>query len=126
MAIVAAVVDVVRAVEPSEQLQQKAGLVAAAAAEVPKCFVGGGGTKLGGDVPEGRFPRNRAYSGRTRDRTAPARRAGRTPPARADENCCSSRGEIAPPEVAADGALHVGDHRLQALLADLGKMARVR
>ena len=39
MAIVAAIVDVVRAVEPGEELQQKAGFVRAAAAEVPERFV---------------------------------------------------------------------------------------
>ena len=40
VAVVAAVVDVVRAVQPGEELQQEAGLVAAAAAEVPERFVG--------------------------------------------------------------------------------------
>ena len=40
MAIVAAVVDVVGAVESSSQLQEKAGFIAAAAAEIPKRFVG--------------------------------------------------------------------------------------
>ena len=40
MAVVAAIVDVVGAVQPGEQLQQKAGLVRAAAAEVPERLVG--------------------------------------------------------------------------------------
>src|SRR3990172_9321586 len=52
VAIVAAVVDVVRAVEPREELQQEAGLVAAAAAEIPKRLVGRRGAELFGDAGE--------------------------------------------------------------------------
>ena len=56
VAIEAAVVDVVRAVESSEQLQQEAGFVAAAAAEVPECFVGRRGAKFRRDAFERFFP----------------------------------------------------------------------
>ncbi len=41
MAVVAAIVDVVGAIDASQQLQQKARFVAAASAEVPERFVGG-------------------------------------------------------------------------------------
>ena len=40
MTVEAAVVHIVRTVETGEQLQQEPGLVAAAAAEVPECFIG--------------------------------------------------------------------------------------
>ena len=46
VAVEAAVVDVVRAVEPGEQLQQEAGFVAAAAAEVPERFIGASSRSL--------------------------------------------------------------------------------
>src|SRR5262249_3197026 len=39
MAVEAAIVDVVRAVKASKELEQEARFVAAAAAEVPECFV---------------------------------------------------------------------------------------
>ena len=50
MAIVGAVVDVVRAVQPSKQLEQEAGLVRAATAEIPKRFIRLPAAQLGGDA----------------------------------------------------------------------------
>ena len=57
--IEAAVVDVIRAVEAGEKLQQEPGLVAAAAAEVPKRFIGRRGAKFGRDAFECFFPGDR-------------------------------------------------------------------
>ena len=66
VAVVAAVVDVVRAVEAGEELQQKAGLVAAAAAEVPERFVGVDRAELVGDAIAAPRPRRWAGSGAAR------------------------------------------------------------
>ena len=83
VAIVAAVVDVVRAVQPGEELQQEAGFVAAAAAEVPERFVGRRRAKLVDDALERFVPRDRRVAAGFARVDAPARRAGRRLPARA-------------------------------------------
>ena len=124
VAVVAAVVDVVRAVQPGEELQQEAGLVAAAAAEVPEGFVGRRRAELVDDSLERFVPRDRRVAARL------ARVAHRLDEPAAGFQLARRKllqlaRRIALPEVAADGALHVGDHRLQALLADLGKMAQL-
>src|SRR5687768_10636133 len=59
MAVIAAVVDVIRPIQPSEQLQQKTCFVAAATTEVPECFVWIGFRELRGNAVERGFPGNR-------------------------------------------------------------------
>ncbi len=125
VAVVAAVVDVVRAVQPGEELQQEAGLVAAAAAEVPERFVGRRRAKLADDAFERFVPRDRRVAaGFARvehrlDEPAAGFQLAR-------RKLLQLARRIALPEVAADGALHVGDHRLQAFLADLRESGPAR
>jgi hypothetical protein len=122
--VVAAVVDVIRTVEPGEQLQQKTGLVTAAAAEVPKRLVGGRRSQLPSDPLQRVFPRNRRVAaGVARvehwlDQSAAGFQLAR-------RELLQLAGREPLPEVAADRPLHVGDHRLQALLADGGKLAQL-
>ena len=59
VAVKTTIVHIVRAIEPGEHLQQEPRLVAAAATEVPKGFVGGEFTQLAADALERILPRDR-------------------------------------------------------------------
>ena len=124
VAVVTAVVDVVRAVKAGEKLQQKTGFVAAAAAEVPERFVRRRGAELRDDSLERFVPGDRRVA------AGVARVANRLDePAAGFELARRKLLQIACgillPEVAVDGALHVGDHRLQAFFADFRKVAQL-
>ena len=94
MAVEAAIVDVVRAVEPGEELQQEAGFVAAAAAEVPECFIGRRGAQLRGDAVERLVPGDRRVAAGLARVANGLDEPAAVLPARAAKVACSSRGRI--------------------------------
>ena len=124
VAVEAAVVDVVRAVEPREELQQEAGLVARPAAEIEERLVGLRGSKLRRDPLHRVGPRQGPVVLRALlehdglDETARVLHlVGREHPQLGHRVRLEER--------RFHRALHVGDHRLERLLADFGKVARL-
>ena len=122
MAVVRTVVDVVRAVHPREELQQEAGFVRTPAAEIPERFVGLGLFQLGDDATERVVPGDRLKILRALfeddgldESAARFELAGRKGLELGDA--------VGAPELGLNRPLHVGGHRLQALLADLGEVA---
>ena len=117
MTVEAAIVDVVRPVHPREDLQQEAGFVRTASAEVPERFIRRDRFQLGDDLGERVVPRDRLVV----VLAAPMdHRLGQ--PAAGFEftrrEGLQLRDRIRLEEVRFHRPLHVGDHRLQRLLAD--------
>jgi hypothetical protein len=124
VAVVGAVVDVIGAVEPREQLEQEAGLVARAAAEVEKRLFRRGPPQLRGDPLHRVGPLDRAVvlralleDHRLHEPPGVLQLTRREGP--------QLRDRIRFEEGRLHGPLHVGHHRLERLLADLGKVARL-
>jgi hypothetical protein len=118
VAIVAAVVDVVRAVKPCEKLQQKARLVGTAPAEVPEGLLRGQAFELADNPGQCILPGDHPVILRTRfqhDRLCePA--AGFQIVRR---ELLQLGNGVRGPEIRLDRPLHVGSHRLERLLAEL-------
>ena len=124
MAIVTAVVHIVRAIHSRKQLEQKRRFVRAATAEVPEGLVWGQIFELGNDRRERFVPGDglivilaATHPDGLRDPAAGfelARREG-----------LQLRNRIRRPKLGPDAALNVGGHRLQALLADFGEVSRL-
>jgi hypothetical protein len=123
MAIVAAVIDVVGAIQPSHQLQQESSFVAAPAAEIPKGLIGSNGLQAILDPMHGLFPGDRpevAVAGLEEDwldQSSSGLQLTGTP-------SLQFLYRVLGPEIGRDGWLHVGSHRLHRLLADLRKGPR--
>jgi hypothetical protein len=122
VAVEAAIVDVVGAVEPGEELQQEAGLIARPAAEIEERLLGPRAPQPAGDAGECVVPGDRPVVLRALledDRL--------DEPARVFELVRREgpqlRHGIGLEEGRLHGALHVGDHRLERLLAHLGEVA---
>ena len=124
VAVEAAVVDVVRAVEPREELQQEACFVARTATEVEEGLIGLCGPQLSGDPFHGVGPVDRPVVLRTLlehhrldEPAGVLHLIGREHPQLGQR--------VGLEKCRLHGALHVGDHRLERLLADLGEVARL-
>ena len=117
MAVEAAIVDVVGPVHPGEDLQQEAGFVRTAPAEVPERFIRGDRLQLADDLGERIVPRDRLVV----VLAAPMDHRLSQPAAGfefARREGLQLRDRVRLEEVGFHRALHVRDHRLQRLLAD--------
>ena len=124
MAVKAAVVDVVGAVEPGKELQQKARLVARAAAEIPERLIGLRRLELGGDPSHRVGPFDRPVvlrallqHNRLHESAGMLHLMGR--------EGAQLRHRIGGEELRLHSPLHVGHHRLERFFAHLGEVARL-
>ena len=124
VAVEAAVVDMVRAVEPREELQQEAGLVARSAAEIKEALLGLCGPEFLRDPLHCVGPVDRPVvlrplleHDRLHETAGVLHLIGREHP--------QLRHGVGLEERRLHRPLHVGDHCLERLLADLGKVARL-
>ena len=122
VAVEAAVVDMVRAVEPREELQQEARLVARSATEVEEALLGLRRPQLPGDSLHRVGPVDRPVvlralleNHRLDEPAGVLHLIGREHP-QLGQRVGLEEGRLHRP-------LHVGDHRLERLLADLGEVA---
>ena len=122
VAVVAAVVDVIRAIDPREELEQEASLVARAAAEVPERFVRVGPQELRGDPLHRVGPGDRLVVLRALLEHHRLHEPARVLHLVGSEGL-QLRDRVGLEECRLHRPLHVGDHRLERLLADLGEVA---
>ncbi len=124
MTVVAAIVDVVRAVQPREELQQEAGFVRAAPAEVPEGLVRRQRLQAFRDASYRFVPVDRSIVIRAafvQDRLHQAATMFQI----VGRERFQLFDAVSAPEVGLDRALHIRRHGLQRLLANFGKAANL-
>ena len=122
MTVVAAIVNIVRTIQASKQLQQEASFVAAASTEIPKSLIGHQQLELGRDTIESFVPRDGAiligavFKQNGLNEAAAGFKLARGP-------LSHLRNRVLCPKIGSDGGLHVCGHRLNRLLAHFWKRA---
>ncbi len=123
MAVIGAVVDEIGAVNPREELEEKAGFVRRSATNVKEVLVGRCRTQLIGDaanrlVPTDDLVMGIAWAGeKGLDQPAAPFQFARREPLKLGNGIALEKVRSQPP-------LHVGDHRLERLLANLRPVAQ--